>query len=77
MKKYLKGDDKSIEEAYRDVVVKAAPKIPYPTKSGLQTLMNFMAATTPEVANAKPEQFIETRFIKELEDSGFYSRLYR
>jgi NitT/TauT family transport system substrate-binding protein len=77
MKKYLKGDDKSIEEAYREVVVKAAPKIPYPTKSGLQTLMNFMAATTPEVANAKPEQFIDTRFIKELEDSGFYSRLYR
>jgi NitT/TauT family transport system substrate-binding protein len=77
MKKYLKGDDKSIEEAYREVVVKAAPKIPYPTKSGLQTLMNYMAATTPEVANTKPEQFIETRFIKELEDSGFYSRLYR
>jgi NitT/TauT family transport system substrate-binding protein len=77
MKKYLKGDDKSIDEAYREVVVKAAPKIPYPTKSGLQTLMNYMAATTPEVANTKPEQFIETRFIKELEDSGFYSRLYR
>jgi NitT/TauT family transport system substrate-binding protein len=77
MKKYLKGDDKSIEEAYREVVLKAAPKIPYPTMSGLQTLMNFMTATTPEVANTKPEQFIETRFIKELEDSGFYSRLYR
>jgi NitT/TauT family transport system substrate-binding protein len=77
MKKYLKGDAKSIEEAYREVVVKAAPKIPYPTKSGLQTLMKFMAATTPEIANAKPEDFIETRFIKELEDSGFYARLYR
>ena len=77
MKKYLKGDDKAVEEAYREVVVKAAPKIPYPTKSGLQTLMNFMTATNPEVANAKPEQFMETRFIKELEDSGFYSRLYR
>src|SRR6185436_12928515 len=77
MKKYLKGDDKAIEEAYTEVVLKAAPKIPYPTKSGLQTLMKFMAATTPEIANAKPEQFIDTRFIKELEDSGFYSRLYR
>ena len=77
MKKYLKGDDKAIEEAYTEVVLKAAPKIPYPTKSGLQTLMKFMAATTPEIANTKPEDFIDTRLIKELEDSGFYTRLYR
>jgi len=77
MKKYLKGNDKAIEEAYTEVVLKAAPKIPYPTKSGLQTLMKFMAATTPEIANTKPEDFIDTRLIKELEDSGFYARLYR
>ena len=77
MKKYLKGDDKAIEEAYTEVVLKAAPKIPYPTKSGLQTLMKFMAATTPEIANSKTEDFIDTRLIKELEDSGFYARLYR
>jgi NitT/TauT family transport system substrate-binding protein len=77
MKKYLKGNDKAIEEAYTEVVLKAAPKIPYPTKSGLQTLMKFMAATTPEIANTKAEDFIDTRFVKELEDSGFYARLYR
>ena len=77
MKKYLKGDDRSIEEAYSEVVIKAAPKIPYPTKAGLQTLLNFMAKTTPELANAKPEDFIDTRIIKELEERGFYARLYR
>ncbi|MSP38505.1 MAG: ABC transporter substrate-binding protein [Deltaproteobacteria bacterium] len=77
MKKYLKGDDKSIEEAYNEVVVKAAPKIPYPTKAGLQTLLNFMMKTTPELANAKPDDFIDTRIIKELEERGFYARLYR
>ncbi|HEX9452995.1 MAG TPA: ABC transporter substrate-binding protein [Candidatus Binatia bacterium] len=77
MKKYLKADDKSIEEAYTEVVLKAAPKIPYPTKAGLQTLMNFMVKTTPELAIAKPDDFIDTRIIKDLEDSGFYARLYR
>jgi hypothetical protein len=30
-----------------------------------------------EVANTQPENFIDTRFIKELEDSDFYGRLYR
>ena len=77
MKKYLKGDDRSIEEAYTEVVLKAAPKIPYPTKAGLQTLINFMAKTTPELANAKPDDFIDTRIIKDLEERGFYARLYR
>ncbi|MGH7875835.1 MAG: ABC transporter substrate-binding protein [Candidatus Binatia bacterium] len=76
MKKYLKGDDKAIEEAYTEVVLKAAPKIPYPTKSGLQTLMKFMAATTPEITHTKAEDFIDSRFVKELEDSGFYAQLY-
>jgi NitT/TauT family transport system substrate-binding protein len=77
MKKYLKGDDKSIEEAYTEVVLKAVPKIPYPTKAGLQTLMNFMVKSTPELATAKPEDFTDSHFIKELEDSGFYAKLYR
>jgi hypothetical protein len=32
--------------------------------SGIRTLMNFITATTPEVANAKPEQFIERALSK-------------
>jgi len=77
MQKHLQGDDKAIEEAYNDVVVKATPKIPYPSKNGIQTILNFMAKATPEAANAKPEQFIDDRFVKELEDSGLFARLYR
>ncbi|HET8562421.1 MAG TPA: ABC transporter substrate-binding protein, partial [Candidatus Binatia bacterium] len=77
MQKHLQGGDKAIEEAYNDVVVKATPKIPYPSKNGIQTILNFMAKATPEAANAKPEQFIDDRFVKELEDSGLFVRLYR
>ena len=77
MQKHLQGDDKAIEEAYNDVVVKATPKIPYPSKNGIQTILNFMAKGTPEAANARPEQFIDDRFVKELEDSGLFARLYR
>jgi NitT/TauT family transport system substrate-binding protein len=77
MQKHLHGDDKAIEEAYSQVVVKATPRIPYPSKNGIQTILNFMAKTTPEAASAKPEQFIDDRFVKELEDSGLFARLYR
>ncbi len=77
MRKYLQGDEKAIAEAYTEIVIKATPKIPYPSKPGIQTLLNFIAKTTPEAATAKPEDFIDARFVKELEDSGFYARLYR
>jgi NitT/TauT family transport system substrate-binding protein len=77
MRKYLQGDEKAIREAYTEVVLKATPKIPYPSKAGVQTLIDFLAKTSPEAANAKPDDFIDTRFVKELEDNGLYARLYR
>jgi hypothetical protein len=73
----LQGDEKAIREAYTEVVLKATPRIPYPSKPGIQTLIDFLAKTSPEAANSKPEDFIDTRFVKELEDSGLYARLYR
>jgi NitT/TauT family transport system substrate-binding protein len=77
MRKYLHGDEKAIREAYTEVVLKATPKIPYPSKPGIQTLMDFLAKNSPEMANAKPDDFIDTRFVKELEDRGFYARLFQ
>jgi len=77
MRKYLHGDEKAIREAYTEIVLKATPKIPYPSKPGIQTLLDFLAKTTPEAANAKPDDFIDVRFVKELEDNGFFTRLYR
>src|SRR5439155_26553657 len=76
MRKYLHGDEKAIREAYTEVVLKATPKIPYPSKPGIQTLIDFLVKNAPEMANSKPDDFIDTRFVKELEDRGFYARLY-
>jgi NitT/TauT family transport system substrate-binding protein len=76
MRKYLHGDEKAIKEAYTEVVLKATPKIPYPSKPGIQTLLDFLAKTAPEATTAKPDDFIDVRFVKELEDSGFYAKLY-
>ena len=77
MRKYLQGDEKAIREAYTEVVLKATPKIPYPSKPGIQTLLDFLAKTSPETANAKPDDFIDVRFVKELEDNGFYAKLFK
>jgi hypothetical protein len=35
-----------------------------------------MAATNPKAAQANAKDYIDTRFVKELEDSGFIKSLY-
>ncbi len=53
MRKYLHGDEKAIREAYTEVVLKATPKIPYPSRPGIQTLIDFLVKNAPEMANLK------------------------
>ena len=62
MKKYLKGDDKSIEEAYTEVVLKAAPKIPYPTKAGTADADEFHGQDDAGVGDGKTGRFYRHPF---------------
>jgi len=36
-----------------------------------------LAQTDPKAKNAKPEDFVDMRFIKELDESGFIDGLYK
>jgi hypothetical protein len=51
------------------------PPIPYPVVSALQVLLNFMAKELPEAKNADARRFVDDRFIRELETSGFIEPL--
>jgi len=51
------------------------PAVPYPVVSSLQTLLNFMSSEVPEAQNAEARSFIDERFIRELEASGFIAAL--
>ena len=42
-----------------------------------ERLRELSGGTSTSHQRAKPDDFIEARFVKELEDSGFYVRLYR
>jgi len=52
-------------------------KIPTPSTSGLQTVINVMAQSNPKAKTVKPEDLIEPRFVAELESSGYIESLYR
>jgi hypothetical protein len=37
----------------------------------------MMADTEPRAKKANPQDFVETRFVRELDESGFINRLYQ
>ncbi len=53
------------------------PEAPYPPADGYQMILQDMAATNPKAAQSNAKDFVELRYVKELEDSGFIKSLYR
>jgi hypothetical protein len=45
--------------------------------AGMKNALEDLARTDPAAKNAKPEQFIDTRFIENIEKSGLLKELYR
>src|SRR5215471_8243852 len=78
LQKYLKTDDmEALEETYESVGVALIPEKPYPTLRGIQIMLNELAPKEPKAQGAKPEQFVDLTFIKELDSSGFIDKLYK
>jgi NitT/TauT family transport system substrate-binding protein len=49
----------------------------YPSVAGLQMALDLLADDNPKAKVAKPDDFIDNRFIKELDDSGYIDSLYK
>ena len=78
LQKYLAiKDEKAIEEAYNEIVVKLTRRVPYPTDAGIQLYLDQLKAKNPKAALAKPSDFTDLTFLKELESSGYIDRLYK
>jgi ABC-type nitrate/sulfonate/bicarbonate transport system substrate-binding protein len=57
-----------------------APKlasVPYPTIGGIRFVLDQVATRDPRAKNFSPETFMDLRFVKQLEDSGFIQGLNR
>ena len=78
LQKYLAiKDDKSVQESYNEIVAKLTLKVPYPTEPGLQLYLDQLKIKNPRAAQAKPSDFTDISFLKELEASGFIEKLYK
>ena len=78
LQKYLAiKDDKSIEEAYNEIVFKLTRRVPYPTEPGIQLFLDQLKIKNSKAGQVKPSEFTDISFLKELESSGYIDRMYK
>jgi NitT/TauT family transport system substrate-binding protein len=77
MRKYSRIDDRNMLDEAWDWHAKFMPEAPYPPAEGYQLVLQDMAEKNPKAAQANVKDYIDTRFVKELEESGFMKALYK
>ena len=68
-------DPATVEESYQDLLT-GNEKKPYPSIDALRNVQKLMAPMNPKVAGLKPQEIVEPRIIRRLDDSGFIDSLY-
>jgi NitT/TauT family transport system substrate-binding protein len=78
LSKYLQTTDReALEETYREIALKVIPEKPYPTLPGIRTILNELGVKNPKAKASKPEDFVDSSFVKKLDDEKFFDRLYK
>jgi NitT/TauT family transport system substrate-binding protein len=70
LQKYLKVSEKDAEEGYRDLVL-GTDKKPYANPAGVTNVVRLMKRSNPKVERVTPEQLIDDRILKKIDQSGF------
>jgi ABC-type nitrate/sulfonate/bicarbonate transport system substrate-binding protein len=67
--------DRTVAEETYDLTQPGMPQVPYPVVSALQTLLDLMSKDLAEAKDADALRFVDDRFIRELDESGFIASL--
>jgi NitT/TauT family transport system substrate-binding protein len=71
-----KQDQEILERSYDQAVTDTVlPKKQYPDLAGVKTVLDLL--NDPKAGKAKPEQFVDLRFVKELDVLGYIDDLYK
>jgi len=74
--KYFRTSDPEYLEGAYNIFREDFIAAPYPITKGLDAIYEIAAFRRPEVRSHKPEEFVDTSFVAELEKSGFIKKLY-
>jgi ABC-type nitrate/sulfonate/bicarbonate transport system substrate-binding protein len=75
--KYLKTNDPEILEATYQSFIQVTDYSGNPNIEGVRNAIDEVAQRVPAARSKKPEDFIDTRFLRELEKEGFFKQLQR
>ena len=76
IKKMLRLNDDVMAQESWELFAKYRLSTPYPNLKGMKTSFEYVAATRPDVYKYKPEDFVDSSFVEELDKSGFIKKLY-
>jgi NitT/TauT family transport system substrate-binding protein len=74
--KYLRVDDRKLLEASFNVESKALEPRLALKLAGIQSTLDEIAPIEPRAKNVKPQEMIDTRYLDEMEKSGFMEQLW-
>jgi len=70
-RQYVEVDDAEILDEMYAEFERCCPRVPYVSEEGIARLLAALAKDEPRLAGKQPSDFIESRFLRELETSGF------
>jgi ABC-type nitrate/sulfonate/bicarbonate transport system substrate-binding protein len=75
MKKLGLKESVTAEEGYHDTVRTMARK-PYPAVEGMRNVQRLLKTQNPRIAEVNVDDLVDNRFIRKLDESGFFERIY-
>ena len=76
LQKYLRVDDRSLLEASYNVEIKALePRLALKLE-GIQSTLDEIAPTEPRAKTVKPQEMIDTRYLDDMQKSGFFDQIW-
>ena len=76
LQKYTRVQDPEILEATYIEYLDYIESIPYVSRKGLEIILGELAEKEQKARQAKPDDFLETRFLDELEREGLFKKLW-
>jgi len=77
MTKYLRTVDPEILDITYQNFLQTTDYSMRPNMEGIRNAMDEVAARVPAVKNRKPEEFVDTRILRELEKDGFFKQFQK
>jgi hypothetical protein len=77
VRKYARTSDAKIVDVVYQYAIDYIEKIPYNSREAVQEVLNQAAVRNPKAKDAKPESFYDDKYIRELDNQGFYKQLWK